>query len=217
MKLFIWDFHGVLEKGTEKAALYISNLILKEQGFREQFTDVEGKKLFGLKWYKYFEYLLPNEDHARHLQLQELCFQKTLTSPEIITRFIEPNDNAYEVLEAISKKHTQILISNTKPHSLDLFIKAVHMEKYFHKQNAFAVYMHHLNPYKTKQHILKEYLSKEKQIYDDLIIIGDSPDDMSLKTVQGGTTYFYSYPNRPHREASADFKIDNLREVLKEV
>jgi len=31
-KLFVWDFHGVLEKDNEQAVIQISNDVLKELG-----------------------------------------------------------------------------------------------------------------------------------------------------------------------------------------
>lgn len=39
MILFVWDFHGVLEKDNEKAVVDISNQVLSEAGFKEKFTQ----------------------------------------------------------------------------------------------------------------------------------------------------------------------------------
>jgi hypothetical protein len=35
MKLFVWDFHGVLEMGTELSALEVSNNILERFGYTQ--------------------------------------------------------------------------------------------------------------------------------------------------------------------------------------
>jgi len=61
MKLFIWDLHGTLEQGNERAAIDMSNQILERFGYRERFSDEDVFKLYGLKWFQYFEYLLPHE------------------------------------------------------------------------------------------------------------------------------------------------------------
>ena len=48
MKLFVWDLHGVLEKGNEIALLEISNIILKKFGYLEKFSIEDCIKLNGL-------------------------------------------------------------------------------------------------------------------------------------------------------------------------
>lgn len=212
-KIFVWDFHGVLEKGNEKAVLEISDSILKNYGYKERFTEEDMDKLYGLKWWEYFKYLLPYESHERHLELQKACFN--YQTFEIIARYTLPNDYAHHVLEEIVKAgHYQILISNTNPESLKLFIKAVNMEKYFSEGNSFAVDLHTSND-KTKNDVLKNFI-KEKR-FDKIIIIGDSPMDMKLKDVIGGKTYLYSHKERKFRECKADVYINDLREILKEL
>lgn len=54
MKLFVWDFHGVLEQGNEDAVLVISNQILHNFGYTEQFTPAQNRQLYGRKWYEYY-------------------------------------------------------------------------------------------------------------------------------------------------------------------
>ena len=66
MKLFVWDFHGTLEKGNELAVLEISNLILKKHDYKERFLESQCRELYGEKWFEYFEYLLPNEPKTIH-------------------------------------------------------------------------------------------------------------------------------------------------------
>ena len=39
MKLFIWDFHGVLEKNTERAAKEITNRVLEEFNVPNRASD----------------------------------------------------------------------------------------------------------------------------------------------------------------------------------
>lgn len=215
MKLFVWDLHGVLEKGTEQASVYVSNLVLEEFGYSERLNANDGKHLFGKRWYEYFQYLLPEESNKRHLELADKCFTKADNSPELFVDFVFPNDHSHFVLEEISKKHHQILISNTKSSSLVLFLKALKMEKYFTGQNAYAAYKHGKNLKQTKHDILKKFLKGKK--FEDIIIIGDSENDMTLSKVAGGKTYLFTPPETEHREIYAAYKIHDLREVLKEL
>lgn len=39
MKLFVWDFHGVLEKDNDLAVLDISNKVLEQSGYAERFSE----------------------------------------------------------------------------------------------------------------------------------------------------------------------------------
>ncbi|NGX27937.1 MAG: hypothetical protein K940chlam1_00109 [Candidatus Anoxychlamydiales bacterium] len=73
MKLFVWDFHGVLEKGNDVAVIEITSSVLKKIGFKRFLTLREAKLLTGKKWYEYFAYLLPDEPLKIHLDLQVEC------------------------------------------------------------------------------------------------------------------------------------------------
>jgi beta-phosphoglucomutase-like phosphatase (HAD superfamily) len=214
MKLFVWDFHGVLEKGTEEAVLEISNEVLKRFGYSQRFTEEDIAKLFGLKWFEYFEYLLPKDSHERHLALQEHCFEKSNNSPEIIAKHIQPNLYVREVLSRIAQKHCQILISNTHPKSLRIFLDSVQITPYFPEKHVFAVNIHQQHT-RTKKVALKKFLKDKK--FDKIIVISDSPSDKNLVSVAGGTFYLYSHLGRPFKDCDADYRINDLRELLKEI
>jgi len=214
MKLFVWDFHGVLEKGNEGAVLEISNEVLRRFGYSHRFTNEDIVKLYGLRWYEYFEYLLPQESRERHLTLQEFCFKISSACPEIIAKHIEPNHHVHEVLGRISQKHYQILISNTQPKSLRMFLDAVQISPYFPDEKVFAVNTHQQQT-GTKRTILEKFLKDKK--FDNIIVISDSPSDKDMIYVAGGTFYLYSHPERPLKECDVCYKINDLREVLREV
>lgn len=214
MKLFVWDFHGVLEKGTEGAVLEISNEILKQFGYSCRFTKGDIDKLYGLKWFEYFERLLPQESHERHLALQKCCFELSNANPEVITKHIQPNDHVYEVLDRIAQKHCQVLISNTTRESFRIFLDFVQITSYFPEDHVFAVNAHQQHT-RTKKAVLREFL-KEKE-FDDIIVISDSSSDKNLVSVAGGTFYLYSHPGRPFEDCDADYKIRDLRELLREI
>lgn len=126
MKLFVWDFHGVLEKDNDLAVLEVSNAILKQHGHEKRLTQEENQKYYGLKWYEYFEKLLPDETHEHHLLLQKDCFKYSDIHLDIIEKHIKPNDHALSVLQQIvNAGHEQILLSNTRPNDLIWFVKTV--------------------------------------------------------------------------------------------
>jgi phosphoglycolate phosphatase-like HAD superfamily hydrolase len=215
MKLFVWDFHGVLEKGNEGAVLEISNQVLRDFGYQEQFSVQENHRLYGCKWYQYFEHILPHEPHERHLELQLASFTMSDTHPDIISKHVDANDHALAMLRSISSKYDQIVISNTKPSSLELFIKATGMTDYFNSSNAFAVDIHKRDAQRTKLHVLSKYLLRHPA--DQIVAIGDSPADMLLATPPTGVRYLYSHPGRQFKDCQADYRITDLRELLREL
>ncbi len=57
--LFIWDFHGVLEKGNEKAVQELCNLILKDFQIQKEVSLKEVIDWYGLSWFDYFKLAAP--------------------------------------------------------------------------------------------------------------------------------------------------------------
>lgn len=215
MKLFVWDYHGVLEQGNEISAWKVTNLVLDDFGYAERLSRQDAIKLYGKKWYEYFEHILPSETHERHLELQQAGFDFTSTNFDFVASFIKPNPNADNVLRDIAKKHKQILISNTDPKSLKHYIKVANISSHFAPDVVFAANGHSKDSRESKKIMLKEYL-KDKD-FDEIIIIGDSPSDMALKEVAGGKTYLYCHPGMVHRTCEADVRITDLRDLLREI
>ncbi len=218
MKLFIWDFHGVLEKGNDEIVLEITNRALKIHGHSRQMTRQEGEFLSGRLWRDYFAYLIPELDENEKLALHSTCIELTQNSPEIFTKHVRVNDHVVHVLEAIeASKHAQILISNTQPHILDTYVGLVGIEKYFPSTHRFGTDSS-VQHRKTKRDCLHEFLSISQK-FNEIISIGDSPGDMELSNVPSikGTSYLYSYPNRAPRLAQCHYTIDDLRMVLREI
>lgn len=114
MKLFVWDFHGVLEKGNEGAVLEISNKILGDFRYKERFRDTHKVKVI-----------------------------------------------------------------------------------------------------RTKGDVLRGFLDGKS--FDDIVVIGDRPEDVAMENISGGVSYLYAHPGRDFHQAEADFWIRDLREVLREV
>ncbi len=215
-KLFVWDFHGTLEIGTQKAVVEVSNTILKKNKFSQKFTLSLCRRLSGLKWYKYFQFLLPQEPRSLHLKLQEDCFRFSDSHPQIIVKHIRPTPHSHYVLRRIQKKHLQILISNTKPSSLKIFINAIKVNKFFTNKNSFAVDGHGPTRRQNKLKILKKYLKNHPT--DQLIVIGDTKKDISLASLHPKSiSYLFSYPHQNFKDCQANFKIHDLRQVLHQI
>lgn len=136
---------------------------------------------------------------------------KAYAEPEIIAKHLEPNDYLHQVLAGISSKHQQILISNTPPLAIPIFINAIQINPFFSNHNAFGADQ----PGRDKLAILQDYLQgKEVQ---DLIVIGDSAEDMKLASAVRATAYLYAHPGREWPDLEADYMINDLREVRREI
>lgn len=216
MKLFVWDFHGVLEKGNDHAVLEISNMALEMHGHARRLTYEECERFAGLKWIEYFTHMLPDLPDASHLELHASCLEITKNRPELVSKHICLNDHAYDVLEQIDRSHcSQILISNCAPHVLDWFVSHLRIEKFFPPQYRFGVDAPHQHA--SKQECLKNFLEKNS-FPEGVVTIGDSPSDMQLAELHPRSVrYMYTYPGRFHREADCHYKIHDLRHVLKEI
>ena len=215
MKLFVWDFHGVLEKDNHLAVFEISNDALAKNGYKERLSKKDNVKFVGLKWYEYFERILPGSSKDEHMTLQATCFKLSEENRDITAKYVKPNDYAEEVLKTIKEAgHDQILLSNTRSNDILWYVKTVNLEKYFPESKIFGVNAHQRHG--NKKEALKEYISGKD--FDSLVIIGDSKSDMDLKCVAGGTTYFYNHPHiLSYKIAEADYIISDLRKVLKEL
>ncbi|NQU78177.1 HAD family hydrolase [Candidatus Woesearchaeota archaeon] len=218
-KLFVWDFHGVLEKGNEGAVLENSNFVLEQAGFRQRFSLEDVTRFYGQHWCEYFAWLLPEEQSETHQELQRAAFTRSYESPDVIYDCINPTDHAHEVLDAIDQSlHDQILISNTNHETLPHFMKATGTDRYFPDNKHFAV-DNHRNPEKTKQDVLIDFL-RENQ-YSGIVTIGDSPKDIALIQFANGIhyrrSYLYAHPEKEFRECEADHHIRDLRDVLNEI
>lgn len=215
-KLFVWDFHGVLEKGTENAVLEITNLALKRHGYFRQMTESENEFLFGRRWHEYFSYLMPEIEQEECFNLQTTCFE-IQKQPEIISKHMRLNDHAEIVLNAIhNSSHCQILISNTVSEALEMFVKTVNVDHYFPLTHRFGINSHHQKEF-TKQDCLNKFL-QDNDPFEAIISIGDSPGDMALiHQNTKGIGYLYSHPHKKHRQTECHHKINDLRLVLNEL
>ncbi|MFD8263273.1 HAD family hydrolase [Streptomyces griseoluteus] len=193
----------------------VSNRVLARHGRTERFTYEDGAKLYGSKWYEYFEWLLPQESYATWSRLQDDCFQTSERDLALQCRWLRPTDHAVAVLSRIAahKDSHQILVSNTLAANLKIFVDVLGLSGFFPESARFAVDGHTLGEAATKVEVVRTYL--QDKAYKDLVFIGDSPSDMRLTAIAGGTSYLYSHDEFPFRECEANYKIRDLREILK--
>jgi len=215
MKLFIWDFHGVLEKNNEMAAKFITNKILKEAGYKEKLTKKTGDELYGKRWFQYFEYLLPHETHEKHMKLTYKCFDVGDFHPEVITKYIKTAPWAKMVLKKIGEKHDQILISNTHPEALRRFLESVNLNKYFTADKIFSTDSHRNIPAKNKAEEATDYIKGKN--FEEIIVIGDSVEEMDLAKTLGAKFYLYAHKGKNFRECPCKNKIRDLRDIIRKI
>lgn len=219
MKWFVWDLHGVLEMGAEEVVEELTNEILPRFGYSRRMSPEENLALYGRKWFKYFEYLLPDEPHERHLELQAACFAMSAARPDLIAQHIRPTLHAHFVLGTIARSEGigQLLISHTQPQSLPVFLRALDMEAYFPPEYALAVGAHAGTS--SKRDALEGFL-RDKQVSGGATV-SDSPEDMPLSEIVRGQAFLYSHPDRPFRDCDTrqikHLKIRDLRDVLIEL
>jgi FMN phosphatase YigB (HAD superfamily) len=217
MKLFVWDFHGVLENNNERAVLEITNRVLFENNFNYRLSSEQCQEFYGLKWFEYFMKLDNKLTLQRCLDLQEKCFQLSSNNPEIVAKHIKRTPGAKKVLSEIHSHHKQILISNTDPVAIKMFIKSIKIDQFFTNENTYPVNSHR-DITKNKKGILSEFLSNHGSEFEELVTIGDSPGDIELSSLfPKSKSYLYSHPGRPYKDCQSDFKINNLLELLKEI
>ncbi len=216
-KLFVWDLHGVLEKNNEYAVVQVTNEVLArydKQFQRQVRLDLDGANLlYGRKWHEYFQHLLPEASPEFHEQLQKEAFEYSNSHPELIRNHIRPTRNSRFVLGELERGHSQILISNTLPESLDIYMDILGLHRYFPPGSRFAASAH--TEGSDKKTILKRFL--DDKLFQEVIIIGDSDSDIDLCSVTDlpCTTYLYTHQGLERGMGKkADYRINSLALLL---
>jgi len=128
MILFAWDFHGVLEKDNDLAVMEVCNKVLEELNLSMRITLEEVRKLYGARWYDYFDYLLPNFSPDK----KRKCAQRGIKiGLRIAANYIKPNDWAEYVLKEITKKgHHNIVVSTSTPAVIEWFVECTGLKRW---------------------------------------------------------------------------------------
>lgn len=214
--LFVWDFHGVLEKDNEYAVQYICRQVLKEFGYPRGVSLKVVRELYGKKWIEYFSFLSGEKDMKK---LPPMVDRAREVSRMIVHRFLKPMDHAAQVLARIKKAgHDNFVVSNSRQDRIEDFLEIVRLRKYIDKVVGVDGHSNFLfNTTEEKAETIKS-LSKGKG-YARKVIIGDIPGDIEAgKLVRARTYYFVNRFNSAGAKSSgADRVIRDLREVLKEL
>jgi phosphoglycolate phosphatase-like HAD superfamily hydrolase len=211
--LFIWDFHGVLEKDNEFAVQEVVNRILPEFGINRKATVEECLMLYGRKWADYYKFFAPDADedtiHNMVLRSTEISINE-----KIALKYIKATEFAHDVIKEISSKgHINLVMSNSSGEALDYFLESVNMQDIF--DHKFGADIHRKSEYgkDTKTEFLKKFLNENK--FDKVILIDDMEQAIEMGLKFNAVTFRF-HRNSEKPSSKAHFVINDLREVLKE-
>ena len=217
-KLFAWDFHGTLEQGTEVGFAEILRKLARENNYKTTIRLAEVRKLFGISILDYLKHFFPKlsdkEIYALRTQIKDRQNRKH------IEKYVKPAPFAHDVLENIkSVGHKNIVVStSSRPHIIR-FLEIVDMMKYF--DGIFGTDRHaldkHFDIVKEKTKVIKSFAKKHKIPNKNIIVIGDREGEIEAGILLGAKTYQYIQPEITHIVTRAQFKIYDLREVLREI
>lgn len=225
--LFVWDFHGVLEKDNEHAVQEVCNLVLKDFGMNREISLEETINWYGLSFFDYFRLAVPKGNP----ELWQSMVKKTLSLQkigwDIIKKYIKPRDFSEEVLKTIKDKgHHNIVLSNSRPQHTKRFVRVIGLTDYLEEiigadthRNTHIRNNSRINEeiHSIKAEILNNFI-KDKN-YKKVIVIGDKEGDIKAGKKCGAVTYLFFDPeiNKNPDKAEADYIISDLREILKEL
>jgi len=218
--LFVWDFHGTLERNNVKAICQLVNTVLKYFKIKNKITLKKTVELYGLSWVEYFKFVYPEgslkiwtkmKNKAEDLQRKE----------KIVEKYIKPTPFSKHVLSTIKKQgHRNIILTNSSPTSIKYFVDLVNLNKYFDKY--IGLDLHNIirsgkDISKVKSEALEKYLKKHR--FDKIVKIGDRESDIKAGKSIGATTYYFrnQYNKNIKLKIKPDYDISDLRKILKEL
>jgi len=209
--LFIWDFHGVLEKDNEYAVQEVVNRVLPEFNVQRKATVEECRQLYGKKWADYYRFFVPGADEEAVHRMVERAVEISV-SEKVASRYIKPTEHAHFVLEEIAgNNHTNLLMSNSSEDALKYFLEAVGMQDSFH--HTFAADSHRSEYSKdSKADYLRRFLSEHQ--FEKVIVIDDMEEGIERGLSFDAVTFRYHRNGIP-QESKAHHIITDLREVLR--
>ncbi len=218
--LFVWDFHGTLERDNVLALQLLVNETLRSFGIAREMTLDVTVELYGLSWIDYFHHAYPEGDIEMWHKMKEKAIE-IQKKEKYVERYIKPMNFAAETLGMIKVKgHKNILMSNSAPDWIKIFAKLVELQDYF--DDYIALDSHD----KTRKigdteglkiKALKEYVKKQK--YTRIIKIGDRESDIEAGKAVGAVTYFFrnQFNQKVELSTKPDHDISDLRDVLQEL
>lgn len=220
MKLFVWDFHGTLEKGNVKALHEILNKVAHKFDIRKQISLTTTVRMYGLSWVDYFQYLHPRGQTDEWLAMKQAATE-IQEKEKLVQKYIRPMDHAVEVLDAIKKQgHKNIILSNSQPQWLQKFAVMVGIAQFIDDYIALDAHGESRGATELQQRKSKELVDfcLQKK-YSRIIKIGDRESDIEAGKSVGAVTYFFrnQFSEDINKPTTADYEITDLRDVLKEL
>lgn len=219
--LFVWDFHGVLEKDNVYAVRDLCNLVLNDFGFDRIVSLEEAAEYYGLSWLDFFKLILPQGDY----KLWNQMVKRVLTLRErgwiIIKKYIKAREFAEYVLQEIkNNNHSNILLTNSSSEHAKRFTHFINLTSYLDDIKGID-YNWSCKPnqelHNLKGHLLLDFIKGKD--YRKIIIIGDRESDIMAGKMCGAITYLFvdTKLRKQLIETKADYIISDLRQVLKEI
>ena len=216
--LFIWDFHGTLEKGNVRAVQELVNRVGSIYKINNKITIAQTAELYGLSWIDYFRFIHPQGNIFIWNEMKQNA-EKTQLKHKIVEQYIKPQSYARYVLKKIKQKgHSNIIISNSNPKWLKYSVKLIKLNNFI--DEIIGLDIHHVELEDTdvieeKVKAINKYLHHKK--YDKIIKIGDRESDIVVGQKIGAVTYFFRNMINVNQklEIRPDFEIKDLRKLFK--
>ena len=217
-KLFAWDFHGTLEQGTEVGFAEILRKLARENNYKTTIKLTEVRKLFGISILDYLRHFFPKLSDKEIYELRTQIRDRQ--NRKHIEKYIKPAPFAHEVLQKIKAVgHKNIVVSTSSQPHIIRFLEIVDLTEYF--DGIFGTDRHALDKEfdiaDEKAKVIKSFTKKNKVATKNIIVIGDREGEIEAGISLGAKTYQYIQLEIPHIVTRADFKIYDLREILREI
>jgi len=218
VKLFAWDFHGTLEQGTEVGFTELLKELAKSIKYDAKIELEEVRKLYGSSILDYLKHFFPEYKNEEIIILRNKI--RSLQSEKHLKDFIKPALYAHEVLSKIQDEgHKNIIVSTSSQKHIKRFLGVIKVTKYL--DAIFGIDRHSLDSKfdiaKEKSKVIRSFAQSHKIDPSRIIVIGDRAGDIDAGILIGAKTYQYIQPHFENVKTKADFKIRDLREILKEI
>jgi phosphoglycolate phosphatase-like HAD superfamily hydrolase len=210
--LYVWDFHGTLEKGNELAVREICQAVFEGHGYYRKVTLKEVQDLYGRSWGNYFKALIPslNEETVKAMVEEAVSM-----SEKISRKYIKPMDYALDTLLLLKTKgHTNIVVSNCRQYRVDAFLESIGLSPLMAAMIGLCEEKVMLDADVAKQkaaHIMK-FANGRK--FDRTFVIGDKETDVDAGLLAGAQTVLFN-PRKTNVDTKAHHTITDLRDVLR--
>jgi len=213
IKLLVFDFNGVLIADTQ-ACMETDNHVIKTFG---------GKPV-GLKVYR-DTIIIPAVDfYSLHGCNREELLKNSKKLGRVFHTFYEKRaakirgrKHAKKILKWLYKNNIDsVILSNHTVVGIDYQLKRLEMKKYIKKLLANTVLDSTLKT-RNKQEKLIDYIKSNKFKKSEIVIIGDSPEEIEIGKNVGIKTIAITggyYSASRLKESKPDFLINNLKELI---